>query len=33
MTNEEGVWHPGISPELTNAFLGDLESALEILRQ
>ncbi len=33
MTNEEGVWHPGISRELTNAFLGDLDSALEILRQ
>ena len=33
MTNEEGVWHPDISRELTNAFLGDLESALEILRQ
>ena len=33
MTNEEGAWHLLVTPELTNAFLGDLESALEILRQ
>ena len=33
MTNEEGAWNISITPDLTNAFLGDLDSALEILRQ
>ena len=33
MSDEGGAWHLMITPELTNAFLGDLDSALEVLRQ
>ena len=33
MSDEGGAWHLVITPELTNAFLGDLDSALEVLRQ